>query len=400
MKAGSELRRLLSLNPSPPLDSTFEILGSTLIYAALGAVVTYTILSRLGPSVSIRETLAIPYIAAAGLGGLRYATGISSFYQSVPAQPDATAEHKALRLWLTWWAAGLAAFSTLVGALMVLIFGRGEGFVLVFSADLPVTTILAFALLSRYTAKSFAADISKLDQTTRESLQGIGDNILASSREQIASFRSSSTAMVEETRRASEEQTTVLRELARVMKGVSDYLESQLEVTKEVEAQGKMATELQVRAIEDARAREEVRKATEARVAEEERIRLMPRLAAELRSTGPIIHHLVLDIQDAGPMGQNLEFLLFVGGKTVYRGSAGEIRPQGLLKFDIGDVTKYGTSAALSVVGRVSDALSRQYQFSISFTYSRDTGLFGLTKSISIAPTGMISLALTPIAQN
>jgi hypothetical protein len=121
---------------------------------------------------------------------------------------------------------------------------------------------------------------------------------------------------------------------------------------------------------------------------QDERDRLRPELLVRLRSTGPFIHHLWLDVHNARMGGQNLVVSYSRGGTAWFQLPGQSLPSRSERSFDLGDVTAFPDRATIGIRGTIADAVGNLYRFSKSYQYQRQTGLFGITTAIQIHPLG------------
>lgn len=381
------LRRIVHPRPIPPLAIVSELLCSASIWG--GATFFVSLVVTWGSLRLPIGSSALPISAffGAAVGLARCAFGILQQSKESEDGADLKGQHERIRIWFTWWALLLGFVAIFAASIGVLVLGSPKGYTIDTAVGLPVVTILFLGLLSRYTTRSFTADVRYLTDETTQASKHLGDAITSASQSQIDAFATSTRALVEEIRTQSSRQQETLASLNVVMNRVSGLLEAQAQAA---EAARRVQEAERARAdAEEERRREDERIRLQSQAEEDQRLQLMPQIAIGMRSSGAIFHHLHLDVLNQGRTGRNVETTISVNSQQRRAFRLGDLPAHGIRSFDLGDVGGFPDSATFEVKVSASDVGGQRYTFQTEFNYTRSRGLFGITTGISIVPSGL-----------
>ncbi len=286
-----------------------------------------------------------------------------------------------LAVLLTLWALGMLL------VFMLLLFFHAElgAYLGATEAGVLVLTLIAIVFLSRYTARSFSADVSVMLVENRESGKALRDSYAASSRELAGSFDKNTEKLVQMMESQEKDRQAVLTDLATATRQLAETLkEEQRRMQDLSERQIRAQKEAEERRRQDEAAREAERRERE----EEERIRLMPRLGLQMYSEGMFFHRLHLRIINFGMEGRNVRVSLDYSSRRRMPLRASAISSQGTIDWSLGDVAGFGLQEDFTVTCTVSDIQGRDYACHGRFQYRRSTGFLGRTKGIQFQPSG------------
>jgi hypothetical protein len=265
--------------------------------------------------------------------------------------------------------AGVAAGALLLGTAGLLLHSQTQPATIVTSAEAELigVTLVFLALLSIYSAKSFALEADRIIGTQQAEMGEVRQ-----------SFREETTRLLERNAEHWKDQTaklvdatTALREVVKLQSGSLDLTRTGIRLNEEL---------LQLE-----RERERVR--TEE--LDVQRRRMQPLLGLNLEVPDALIKHMFVHVHNRGMDGRNL--VLFFGAQTsqVLQYVAQGIAPQEVSKVDFGDIATWPPDANLAITCEVSDVMGNRYRYVAYREYHRNlSGGLVPTSSPTVAPGG------------
>lgn len=259
-----------------------------------------------------------------------------------------------------------------------------ETYLTAIEVGILVLTLTTIVLLARYSARSFSADVATLIVDNRASSEALRGAFATSAQDLGRSFDRNTERLIQQAEAQSQRSLAILQDLTGVVKNLADAIrEERHEARKVAEETVRLQREMEERRHMDEEARQEERRIRE----EEERQRLMPVIGLEMHGEGILFHNVHLRVTNAGMDARNIQAVVRYRGRQLSL-RAGTLASQGILDWDLGDVSRFMNREAFEIECTVADIQGRQYLFHIQFHYTRTTGFLGRTTGMHFNPSG------------
>lgn len=303
-----------------------------------------------------------------------------------------------------YWRARTVAWDMLsvsvVGALLVALLILGPSTVLP-SADVPlvelavlVVTLLLLATFSRYAAMAFNTDaarmVQKLEELSSKETEARNRDTERVTRlftEQTDRIVAKADAQIEAT---STGLATAITQLDRVVRAVEDLTN----IERETQSATRALAEAQTSAAEEQRRLAAERRADEQRAARARLEAIQPLLHVRLRTHGLVFGDLAVDVFNDGFDGVGLEGSVIMGNLQ-YPFRALRLGSKSTQSFDLVDLRQLPHDAQIVVGVALRDVDGNLRRFEAGpFGYTRESGVFNRTKSVSIRPSNWVAAVL------
>lgn len=276
-----------------------------------------------------------------------------------------------------------------VAAVILILFSLGlSRDLLIISAEIGVlmVTIAFIVLCSKYSATSLTVDVDQLVREFRASNESLMNVYQKAFDGLTVTFNDNTTKLLSKLDEQGLKQSTILGELATVMKDVADALTEQKALQEETKRIAEEALEDQKRTAEGKAELERERERQRIEREEQDRLMIMPKLGLRMYSTGIVFHKVHLEVVNAGMSGENLEVVVRGDNVAPNRRRFGIIVGQGRKPWELGDVKGFPHQTRFQISAIVSDSKGRRYQFDATFGYERTVGWFDVTQLVTISP--------------
>jgi hypothetical protein len=273
--------------------------------------------------------------------------------------------------WLTrsLVATGIASAGILVGTAVLLLHYGTEPATIVTSAEAELigVTLVFLALLSIYSAKSFAVETDRIIGTQKTEMDSVR-----------RAFRDETTRLLDRNAEHWREQTTSLVDATTALRRVVDLQTGALDLTR-------TSTRLNEELLQLERDRERLR--TEEQ--DLQRRRLQPLIGLDLEIPDALIKHMNVHVHNRGMDGRNLVLFFGVTASQVLQYVAQGIAPQEVVKVDFGDISTWPSDANLNLTCEISDVIGNRYRYVTYREYHRNlSGGLIPTSSPTVNPGG------------
>lgn len=370
-------------------------------WGILGAVVTFLKLAvRAGmPDGALVWVLLIAACATLLWSGLVLLTQSEDDTEDAGGLVDYPGRHEYWRARTFAW--GLFDVSFAASVFLGMIATVGNPYRVIPPADLPfvelgvlVVTIGILAQLTYFSARSSSTDLSRvakeIETTSARTQTQFADSVGGLQKAFVEETR----ALLREVGDQGARQASLLAKMATSLDHLAVVVEEQLETGRQTRQLVKEAREEQRRA--EVRAEEEKRHSEQERIeiAERERLRYQPQLAAQIRVTGTLWHHLQVDVSNRGMVVTGAILTVDTHGVLKGQWALGNLEGPTPKSTDAGDVGQVPNDTTIDVLVDVRDGQGRPYRCSAAFQYHQSRGILGQVRAQDIAyrPSGFVAM--------
>jgi hypothetical protein len=300
---------------------------------------------------------------------------------------------------VAWVLLASASGLTLFLALLAFVLWAGDPLGDAIPAAEVLLLVLTVGILGAYTQFSSMAlrtDADRLLKTLESENRIDRDARTAESAALLSTFVGQTDRLVAEVQGLNQATSSGLGQVAISLEAIAKALEAQSQIAAEARAAAEESAAAQRAAVEHLERAERERKAEVVRAQRDRRERIRPAVSVQLRVQGVLLHSLVVDVFNSGFSAAKLNVTVqsTTGWARLFR--APEISTNSSASFVLGDVSAFPHRTQFTISVEVSDVDGNTYVGIQTFSYARDTGFLGMTRSTSVTPSSWVGVALTP----